>query len=101
MQIVDNMPQRCRQRHRPAAQTIHIDMHKMPLGGGRIGTFSEQADFIPNARDADMGHPQAHIDCLRVCQSCKVIAMGFDNESDRRAVMNVQRPLLDQQCMSM
>lgn len=74
-------------------------MYKVPLRGSRIDTLGKQADLIPDARGADMGYPQTHIDRLRVCQCCEVVAMGFGNESDCCAVMNVERAPLDEQCI--
>ena len=84
------------QRHWAAGDPIYIDMHKMATGCGQGFSLGKQSHLIPDAGGALVGHANAGLYGLRKSQRGKIVALGFNDQTDRGTVVNVQHALLNQ-----
>ena len=89
-------PELVRQSRRAAAARIDIDMHEETLGGSLLFARLKQADLISDARIANMGDADPGIHAVGKAERCGVAAPCFDNQTNHRAGLWIQKPFVNQ-----
>ncbi len=65
-------------------------MDEVAGGGGAVLVAAKNADAIADGRGADALDADAAGDCVRKGDRCEVAAGGFDHQTDRLAMLDVQ-----------
>lgn len=75
---------------------VYVNVNEMAFGRRQWFTLCEQSDFITHTGVSQPCHANASLYGLRKRQWRKIIALGFDHQTNGRAMVNIEDALFDQ-----